>query len=66
MDSKPHDEFIIDEKAIQDANILDPSYYYYDTFYPAKKEGEMPHNPLFPHLKDLINEYSNKGERLRK
>ena len=51
---------------VQVNNILDPDYYYYDTFYPVKQKGVMPPNPLFPYLEDLLEEQSKKAERLRK
>ena len=67
MEGKEQDEFVIDEQAIRDANILDPEYYYQDTFYPDRSNESEPYdNPLFPPLEKVLKEYDNKAQRLMK
>ena len=67
METNKQDEFIIDEQAIRNANILDPDIYYQDTFYPDRRNESEPYdNPKFPPLEKVLKEYSKKGERLMK
>ena len=66
MDSKTQDELIKDEQVVKINNILDPHYYYQDTFHPDRSQEKEPANPNFPPLEQVLKHYSNKAGNLVK
>ena len=66
MDVKTDKEMIIDEKAVQRANILDPKIYYEDTILSSNEAPAPDQKFPIPPFEEVLKMYSNKAERLRK
>ena len=66
MDAETPEEMIVDEKAIQRANILDPEIYYEDTILSSNEAPAPDQKFPIPPFEEVLKMYSNKAERLRK
>ena len=66
MDAETPEEMIVDEKAIQRANILDPEIYYEDTILSSNEAPAPDQKFPIPQFEEVLKMYSNKAERLRK
>ena len=66
MDDNTAKDMVVDEKAVQRANILDPKIYYEETILSSSEAAAPDQKFPIPPFEEVLKMYSNKTERLRK